>query len=139
MSNNMKEISRRVMVNDKEGLACGPCGVLAADAEMAVLDEGKTVFLHAQWVSEAPDVLYEATAESVYDIYERLNHGASNFDELIAERDHISGVGISRLFPGQIAQERYEKQFMELDALIGKALEERGYSMDDEGYENADE
>ncbi len=136
MSNNMKEISRRVMVNDNEGLACGPSGVLAADAEMAVLDEGKTVFLHAQWVSEAPDILHEATTESVYDVYEKLNRGEGDFDALIAERDRISGAGINLYFPGCVPEERYARQFEELDELLCQELEKNGYSMDDEDEED---
>lgn len=138
MNANMKEISSRIMVNDGEGMACGPCGILAADAETVVLDAGKAVYLHAQWISEAPGVLHEATAESVYDVYGKLNRSEGDFEALIGERDRICGEGISRLFSGCDAEERYAVQFEKLDALIRDELEARGYSMED-GQEEEDD
>lgn len=127
----MKEINRRIMMNDEQGMACGPCGVLAVDAEMVVDDEGNTVFLHVQWVSEAPGFLREATTESVYDIYERLNRSEGEMDALLKERDRISDAGIEKLFPGCNIEARYAVQFCELEHHIKEMLEARGYELDE--------
>lgn len=134
----MKEISRRCMLNDEVGMACGPCGVIAADAEMVVEDEGKTVYLHVQWISEAPGFLDEATAESVYDLYNGISHDEGDVDALVRECERISAAGIESLFPACDIQERYGEQFREMEQTIKNLLAEHGYEIDEEEEEDED-
>lgn len=138
VENELKEINRRVMVNDESGMACGPCDVLAADAEMVVNDDGKAIYLHVQWVSEAPGFLHEATTESIYDIYEQMNcEGDIDASAELLER--ISSVGIGQLFPSCGIEVRYGEQFQELERLIKVQLEARGYEAEDFFDEDGEE
>lgn len=87
MKNNMEEVSRKSMINRLDGNY--GVGVTAIDAEIVVRDNGKVVYLHAQWVDAVDEISYDATEKSVYDIYEKLNENKVNDELLLAERDEI--------------------------------------------------
>lgn len=121
-----KEISRRIMVNqDEGGMACGPVtGVTACDAEIVIDDNGKTVYLHAQWVDECDDeILLEATYTSVYDVYDKLNKcdwkDRKTVDALLTERDRIVADGIED-------DTKYQDIYDELKKMVDDKLHECG-------------
>lgn len=118
----IKEISRRIMNNADEGMACGPVGITAIDAEIVVEDEGRKVYLHAQWIDEIGDeISYEATTESAYDIYEKLNHCSDDeFDDLIAMRDQICSNEIEDTT-------RYQSFFDELRKMVEEEIKVQGW------------
>lgn len=131
----MKEISRRAMNNESEGMACGPSGLYAVDAEIVVEDEGKTVYLHTQWVDEVPDeILFEATTESIYDQIVKINGlmNADNdefgeackvLDRIRAEKGLIGDEGIN-------ISERYAEQYQQLIQMMQEILDQ-----DDMGFD----
>lgn len=114
----MKEISRKSMYHEENGIACGPVSVTAIDAEIVVDDKDKNVYLHAQWVDEASSyLLLEVTRESTYDIYEKLNDAdGDEFNKLIAERDRICKDQIKD-------NSQYALYFEELKKMIMKEME----------------
>lgn len=118
----IKEIERRVNYSVEDGIACGPVSIAAVDAEIVVCDNGERIYLHGQWIDEVPDeVLLEATKESVYDVYMKLNCADyEHFDELIAERDRIDADKIED-------DSRYESIYEELKKMIAKELSNQGY------------
>lgn len=122
----MKEIRRRAKSNVDEGIACGPVFVYANDAEIVLEDEGKEVFLHAQYVSEAPGVRIEAHTESIYDVYMEMNNidcsDREAFDTVIAKRNKIDAEA---KVSGDI-EERYAEQYQQLIQMIKDTLEEDG-------------
>ncbi|MDD6034396.1 MAG: hypothetical protein PUC47_13135 [Oscillospiraceae bacterium] len=133
--NDIIELSRRLMANTDEGMACGPGGLEAADAEIVVCDEGREIFLHGQWVSECADeILLEATLESVYDIYEQMNRrSGEECPELLAERDRICAAAKADPFlSGMDAAERYAKQLAQIREMLLAKAEEMGYELCDE-------
>ncbi len=80
-----EEISRRAMYHEESGMSCGPVsGPKVADAEIAIEVDGDPVYLHAQWLSEFREyILFEATSESTYDWYEKMNDAEyEEIDEL---------------------------------------------------------
>ena len=134
----MKEIDRRVMGHEGGGMACGPMGIYAADAEITVEDEGRTVCLHAQWVDEAYDsILFEATTESTYECYRKLNDLEDGeleiedgmdendmFDDLICERNRICEECDMQDLLGDVdLKERYAKEYSELIAMLQEQLD----------------
>jgi len=129
--NNINEISRRAMINSESGIACGPFAVTAVDAEIVVEDHGHTVFLHAQWVSEASDMIsFSATLESLYDVYDRLNKNDEDFEALIAERDRIANAGLSAVFPNVDINERYSHFYNELVSMLQEILTKNDFDID---------
>lgn len=59
--------SARVNYYSESGLACGPMGLLAVEAEMQVWHGNDIIYLHAGWVDQAPDtIIYEATEDSLW-------------------------------------------------------------------------
>ena len=136
--NNMKEISRQSVYSETEGIACGPVGITAVDAEIVVDDNGEKVFLHAQWVCEAGDeILFEATRESIYEVYEKLNTAdGDEFEALIEERDRIEA--------GKIADDsKYQAFYDELVKMIDEEKAANGFvdygEEDDEDEEDEEE
>ena len=86
----MKEISRRSMYHLDEGIACGPVSISSIDAEIAVEKDGKTIYLHAQWVDAAGDeIYYQATGESVYECYKNIfeNEDEDREEDLIEAKE----------------------------------------------------
>lgn len=129
---SMKEIERRINYFTEEGIACGPVSIVVVDAEIVVEDSGSKVYLHGQWVDAASEeILFEATKESVYDVYMKLNGADEDcFDELIKERDRIDAEKI-------IDDSRYGAYYEELKEMIFNKLEEEGlgYMLDEEDYD----
>ncbi len=117
-----------------EGIACGPVGMYVIDAEIVVEDEGRNVYLHAQWISEVGDtVSFEATTESIYDVYEELNKINGNpkafpadaFDKVIEKRNRIQQESsIAAVFSG------YEEQYDQMVQMIREVLDRDGYEYD---------
>ena len=135
----IKEISRRVMDNSD----CDPNSIsfmgapLAYDAEIVVEDKGEKIYLHAQWVSEVPeDVIFEATKESIYDVYEKLNNaGSDEFDDLINERDRIESEKLDRTY----VWERYARQMSDLIDMLMEAGAEIEVEEDDDDEDEEEE
>ncbi len=124
--NNMVEINRRSMYFTDEGIACGPVSTTAIDAEITVEDNGRRVYLHAQWVDAAPDdFCFEANTESMYDAYERLNElhdDDEEFDKALEERDRIAKESS---IPDDAC---YETFYDELKQMIRDEMEAHGIS-----------
>lgn len=126
--NSITKTSRRSMYHEDDGIACGPCGVTAVDAEIVVDDGNITVFLHGQWVDAAGDeVFFEATKESTYDVYARINNNEGDFEENLAVRDRISEEGLGDWFPGCDIKERYAEQYAEIVEMIKAELVRHGH------------
>ena len=147
----MKEISRRAMSSESEGMACGPAGIYAVDAEIAVEDGGKTVYLHTQWVDEVSDlILFEATTESIYDRMVRINQmmNADNdeFGKACEEMDRIREEKDLAKNEGFDISERYAVQYQELVRMMQEILDrdEAGFDLtamrryDDEDFDDED-
>ena len=129
--NKITEISRRTMMNNESGIACGPCGTLAIDAEIVVEDNDKKVFLHGQWVSDADDmVLFEATKESIYDVNFRINNSEGDLEENLTRRDWIGYRGIDDWFPDIDIKKRYKQQYDALIEMIKAEWVNQGYEDD---------
>ena len=130
----MKEISRRIMFNQEDGIACGPVSLKSIDAEIVVEDEKDgIVFLHGEWVLEAgDDILYDATKRSVYDIHEKIENNEEDFDKLIKERDDI------REKESLEDKERFVTYFDEIKNMIRDEVEKQGYVFGDEDWEEDD-
>ena len=133
---NFKEISRRSMFNVEEGMACGPVGVAAADAEIVIEEDGQRIYLHAQWADVADEeIMCEATRESTYDVYEKINRGEGDFDELIAERDRIQ--------QGTIEDDaRFAPLYEELKEMVIQKLKENdveAYFLEEEEWDEEEE
>lgn len=148
----MKEISRRAMNNESEGMACGPSGLYAIDAEIVVDDEGKIVYLHTQWVDEVPDsILFEATTESIYDemvkINELMNGDNDEFDEAVDVMNRIRAEKNFGKNEGIDISERYAEQYQQLVQMMQEILDqdEMGFNLttmsydDDEDFDEEDE
>ena len=55
-------IGRNIQYSEDTGLACGAFDESAIDAELVLEDEGKRIFLYAQWTDQMPDCIrMEAT------------------------------------------------------------------------------
>ena len=125
----MKELSRRAMSNEEVGMACGPMGIYAVDAEIVVEDEGHVVYLHTQWVNEACDmILFEASTASLYDCYEELNGLADAdmdvFNAAIEKHDQIEKEADIEIIFGEIdIQERYAIQYEQLVQMMQVVLD----------------
>lgn len=146
----MKEISRRVMTNQSAGMACGPMFIYAVDAEIVVEDEGRKVYLHAQWVDQASDmILFEATTESVYDCEAKLNslfdEGGDAFEDAICERDQLQqDTDITKVFGPVDINERYAEQYQQLLSMMQEVLNKDDigfdlFNLDDEDEDYDDE
>ena len=125
MNNNtttIKETERRSNYFYEEGFACGPISRAVVETEIVVEDNGEKVYLHGQWIDAVADeILFEATKESIYDVYLKLNDADDElFDTLIAERDRIEADKIDD-------DSRYEPFYEELKRMIIKELEMQGY------------
>lgn len=126
--NMIKELSRRCMYNVDEGVACGPVSVTSIDAEIVIEDQENNVFLHAQWVDAAGDDLYfEATRESIYDVYEKLVNceDEEEFERLISDRDRIEENSIEE-------DSKYQDYYDELEKMIAAEKAAHNISNEDE-------
>lgn len=128
----MKELSRRMMTISEEGTTCGAYGVDAVDAEIVVEDNGTTVYLHGQWVSECPDdICFEATLESIYDYCVKLNEcDDETFDTLVDEMNRVSEEGREDPFFDDIdVDEHYAEQFEEIRKMLLEGVKQLGYEI----------
>lgn len=145
MKNNeimLKEISRRMMTSKSEGIACGPCGIEAVDAEIVVDDNGRMVYLHGQWITEcSPELFFNATNQSVYEYYKKLKScEESEFEELITERDKITDDAKNDPFLSSIdIMDRYKVQIAALREMLMTGIKELGYELDEDEIEEEDD
>ena len=118
----MKELSRRVMINTDGGAL----GMTACDSEIVVDDDGKTVYIHAEWVDAAPEQFdIDVTDESIYDLAEQLNGMSvsdSAYTDLVIRMMTIRGKDISGLIGGN-PYERYAEYIDTAQQLIIAKLE----------------
>ena len=121
----MKEISRRAMNSESEGMACGLAGLYAVDAEIVVENEGKFVYLHTQWVDEAPDsIFFEATTESIYDQMIKMNADEAAFDEAIDAINRIRDEKDLSKNEGIDISIRYADQYQQLIQMMQEILDQ---------------
>ena len=127
----MKELSRRAMSTESNGMACGPMSVYAIDAEIVVEDEGKTVYLHTQWVDAvSEEILFEATTASIYDAEAAINAidgTGADFDTAIENRDRLQAENALKDVD---IYERYAKEYEQLIDLMQEVLKEDGIDFD---------
>ena len=132
------EVSRRSMYHLDEGIACGPVSSTAIITEIVVDADGQRVFLHGEWVDIAGDYYYEATHESLFDVYEKMFNAESEEDELKAaeEQDRISKERITE-------DSIFEPYYAEMEQMIHDEMKAHGeayfYEDEDEDEEEDDE
>ena len=130
------EISRRSMYHEDEGMACGPVSSTAIMAEIVVEVDGQRIFLHGEWVDIAGDYYYEATTESLFDVYEKMLNAENEEDEqeALAERDRISEAKIKD-------DSIFESYYAEMEQMIHDEMKAHGieYFYEDEEEEEAEE
>lgn len=123
------EISRRSMYHEDEGMACGPVSSTAIMAEIVVEVDGQRIFLHGEWVDIAGDYYYEATTESLFDVYEKMLNAENEEDEqeALAERDRISEAKIKD-------DSIFESYYAEMEQMIHDEMKAHGieYFYEDE-------
>ena len=123
------EISRRSMYHEDEGMACGPVSSTAIMAEIVVEVDGQRIFLHGEWVDIAGDYYYEATTESLFDVYEKMLNAENEEDEqeALAERDRISEAKIKD-------DSIFESYYAEMEQMIHDEMKAQGieYFYEDE-------
>ncbi len=91
----IKELNRKCEMAQDGGIACGPCGLTAVNAEMEIEEDGQKRFLIVSWIDEVIDsVSFEVTKESIYpflacedDDLEKLEHIRSEADEMNKGKD----------------------------------------------------
>lgn len=123
----MKELSRRLEYHEEDGFACGPFGLTVIDAEIVIDDNGDTVYLHGQWVDAAGDeILFEATTESIYDAYIRMNNAKNDeeMDSACEERDRISEYQIEN-------DEKYQAYYDDLKTMIIEEMKAHDFDTDE--------
>lgn len=127
---SIKEISRRAAFHTDE---CGISGIDSVDAEIVVENEGKRVFLHAQWVSEAADdIIFETTYESAYDIYEKMFDPAVDVQALCDERDRVVAAGMTE----EESAAKYPEQHEALIEMVKAKLAENGIEIEEDADED---
>ena len=110
-----------------------PFGIDSALAEIVVEDDGRTVYLCATWVSEAPDeITFETTFESLYDVYLKINTYEGDDDQKWKEHDRILNAGMNE----DKAASRYPEQRESLVGMIKERLKEQDIDFDDEEDED---
>ncbi len=113
------EVSRRIMYHEDTGMACGPVSMTTIDAEIVLEKDGKKIYLHGQWVDQAGDeILYEATEESLYDVYEKLHEEET--DELMEEINRRQGKQIEE-------DSCFETWYRELKQMILAEMKAHGW------------
>ena len=117
---NITVLKKRVTANYGAGVACGPFGFDTVDVEIVVQDNGKKVYLHGCWCSEAPDIEFNVTAESVYDLYVRLfdcNDDKAN-DLLEIRKRILENAETDAFLKNAVETERYKDQYEEIKKTI---------------------
>ncbi len=122
---NVKEVSRRSMYYEDRGMACGPVRLMTIDAEIVLDDNGKTVYLHGQWVNLAGDEIYHAAySESAYDVYARLNKSDNDGDDSL---DVDEDADVTKIEEAKIEDDsRYESFYKEMEKMIHNEMKEHG-------------
>ncbi len=117
-------ISRDIRYSEDTGLTCGAFDESAIDAEIVLEDEGKRIFLYAQWTDQMPDsIRMEAAPESLYGISERMGNRDADWESLAAERNRIRK---NRPDDSAVA-ERYAPYFDELKRMVVSKMREHGF------------
>lgn len=133
----IKEISRRSFYHEDEGIACGPVSSTAIVSEIVVEKDGQRVYLHGEWVDVAGGYYYAATTESLFDVYEKLNHATSKEEEeaAVKELDRINANCYVKDDSG------FKSFYPELKQMIHDEMKEHGleYIYEDEEEEEGEE
>lgn len=121
----IKELSTRCEVSSQDGMACGPCGLTAINAEMVIEEDGIQKYLICTWVSEADDaVSFEITQESIFDY---LSAGDIS-DEELEDLDRIRENGgiIFSSCDGEYSG-KYTEQYNKLIDMVRSKIIEEGF------------
>ena len=117
-------ISRDIRYSEDTGLTCGAFDESAIDAEIVLEDEGKRIFLYAQWTDQMPDsILMEAALESLYGISQRMGDRDADWEFLAAERSRIR----KNRLDDAAAAGRDAPDFDELKRMVVSEMREHGY------------
>ncbi len=117
-------ISRNIRYSEDTGLTCGAFDESAIDAELVLEDEGKQIFLYAQWTDQMPDCIrMEAALESLYGISRRMENRDADWGFLAAERSRIR----KNRLDDAAAAERYAPYYDELKRMVVSEMREHGY------------
>ena len=143
-SNKIEEIRRRSIYHEDSD-ETSPTYAAEVNAEIVLNDNGKTVYLTAQWVSLADDCIdYFVTTKPLYDIFVGLFDFCTKltkeeFDALCQKKDKIEK---NYSLYGEDA-EKYENYRKELFQMVFSEMEENGYDpeecLDDEYFEGKEE
>lgn len=125
MSEQIKEIQRRTMSRVEEGFCCGMSDIVTVDAEIEAEYNGYPVFFHAQWKDAAGAViLFEATKESLYDIWEKYSDDGA-FGELMNDYQVRQSRTVE---PGSDLPDGFRPQYDALREMIMGELRRLGLS-----------
>lgn len=108
-------IDSRIMSHEDKGSSKKNKLNTIIDAEVEVSDKGEKVFLHARWSSDASsEFIIEATKESLYELYEKLNNGIVDEKVLIEDINRIKESKFDEDFVAQ----RYAAQCDQLVRMV---------------------
>lgn len=131
------EISRRSIYDEDDGLACGPAGSTAIEAEIVVEMDGQRYYLHGEWVDIAGDYNFEANTESFCAAYEKYM-SAANEDEKQKAIDECNRISDGRIADDSIFEPFYaELKQMIHDEMTAHGLED--FIEDEEDEEDPEE
>ena len=117
-------ISRDIRYSEDTGLTCGAFDESAIDAEIVLEDEGKRIFLYAQWTDQMPDCIrMEAAPESLYRISRRMEDRDADWESLAAERSRIREDRLENA----AAEKLYAPYFGELKQMVISEMKKHGY------------
>ena len=119
--NEMKAIRRRTSYfEDLWALAA----YTAIEAEIEIRDGSETIYLFTSWNDLAPDeTLFQATKESVFDLYGKVDSSSENEDELFAEIRRVEADKI-------VDDSKYAFFYSELKDMVNKELQIHGFDYD---------
>ena len=117
-------ISRDIRYSEDTGLTCGAFDESAIDAELVLDDEGRRVFLYAQWSDQMPEsIRMEAVSESLYEISRQMEDRDADWEFLAAERNRIRESRVN----DAAAAERYAPYYEELKRMVTSEMKCHGY------------
>lgn len=121
----IKELSTRCEVSSQDGMACGPCGLTAINAEMVIEEDGIQKYLICTWVSEADDeVSFEITQESIFDYLSVSDISDEELEDL--DRIRENGGIIFSSCDGEYSG-KYNEQYNKLIDMVRSKIIEEGF------------
>lgn len=125
MSEPVREIRRRAMSRQEEGFCCGMSDTITVDAEIEADYHGRPVFFHAQWRDAAGAlILFEATEESLYDIWEKYTDDGVFGDLMVDYQERQSHT----VEAGSDLPDGFRPQYDALQKMIRDELRKLGLS-----------